>query len=413
MFPAHCWLASLLKTPLPLHQTPGTALPSAQPPDQVPIDPLLILPPDDTGADTFRRFRYQARLTVPYCLECILGRARCVVPEHIEDVAVQYDWGWLFLQIKTRDPGLGPWRLRDVLPPRSGLASLLRAFRATDGVEVRLELQLEGSVRRNDLIEELLQPNAPRSPELRAEVARGLGIDEPECAVFLDRLRVRTMPLRDSIKEMNVAALGELEPTLTLATIKAIEDQLVQTISDSMALERLGEAWPQCVILPGETELPPRVAAKRLTPERLDRFRKFFVPSLRRPILRSDAGTEHEPSQLVRKLRDGGADDHLIQLAKTLRSNAVRHEIEGMSKDLFGDEGRMEDLRTRLLVYTSSLPAIHSETPNPAPRIFQAATAAIQSNVESIDPYWIFGRDTPALLGELCELSDQCLMRWS
>jgi len=337
-----------------------------------------------------------------------------VVPEHIEDVAVQYAWGWLFVQIKTRDPGLGPWRLRDILPPGSGLPSLLRAHRAATGVDARFELQLEGSVKRGDPIEELLEANATRSELLRTEVARGLALEEAECAVFLHRLHVREMPLRGSIREMNLALIGELAPFLTGATQVTVEDGLVQEVSDAMALERLGSSWPRCLFQEQEPagELSPRVAAKRITADRLDRFRKLLDPSLRRPLLRPDDTPAHEASQLVRKLRDGNADDRLVELAKTLRSNAVRHEIEGMSRDLMGDD-RLEDLRQRLLVYTSLLPAIHGEGPQPAARIFSAARAEIQANAENIDPYWLFGRDTPTLLGELCELSDQCLMRWS
>src|SRR4051794_36699783 len=81
-----------------------------------------IEPPDNTGADVFARYRYQALVAFPYCLAMLTGNdVQCVIPEHFEDVAVNRTTGWTLLQIKTRDAPIGPWRLSNVLAADGGL----------------------------------------------------------------------------------------------------------------------------------------------------------------------------------------------------------------------------------------------------------------------------------------------------
>ena len=79
-------------------------------------------PPDDTGADTFRRFRYQAHVIFRFCLDCALvGNVTSVLPEYFEDVALELSSNsWRFAQIKTRNPDQGPWTLADLLKKKGG-----------------------------------------------------------------------------------------------------------------------------------------------------------------------------------------------------------------------------------------------------------------------------------------------------
>src|ERR1035437_1260020 len=94
------------------------------------MDPSQLVPSNDTGKSSFERFCYQAHIAFPYCLNCALGGdVVCVVAEHIEDLAVETNEGWRFLQIKTRDPEKGPWTLSDLTGKSGGLCSLLRAHR--------------------------------------------------------------------------------------------------------------------------------------------------------------------------------------------------------------------------------------------------------------------------------------------
>jgi Cap4-like dsDNA endonuclease family protein len=48
--------------------------------------------PDDSGADAFRRFRYQAHVAFQFCLACWTGDGVVAVCcERFEDVFVEYE----------------------------------------------------------------------------------------------------------------------------------------------------------------------------------------------------------------------------------------------------------------------------------------------------------------------------------
>src|SRR5215813_11649551 len=91
-------------------------------------NPLNTAPPNDTGTDTLKRYRYQGQLAVPFCLECALGGSiRSVIMEHYEDIVIEYIDHWRFIQVKTRDTRYGPWKLSDAL---DGLKSLHRTYQS-------------------------------------------------------------------------------------------------------------------------------------------------------------------------------------------------------------------------------------------------------------------------------------------
>lgn len=68
-------------------------------------------PPDDSGTDAYQRFAYQAHVAFWFCVRCYFdGDPVAVYCEHWEDLLVEYTERLRFTQIKTRDPGRGPWR---------------------------------------------------------------------------------------------------------------------------------------------------------------------------------------------------------------------------------------------------------------------------------------------------------------
>src|SRR5262249_30441950 len=113
-----------------------------------------MIPPDDTGADTFRRFRFQAEVAFPYCLNCAIGGSiKSIVMEHFEDIAIEEATRWRFQQIKTRNLDRGPWKLSDILKSGGGIDALFRTYQAVkDHGNIRLELLLEGALKRPDPI---------------------------------------------------------------------------------------------------------------------------------------------------------------------------------------------------------------------------------------------------------------------
>ena len=138
-------------------------------------------PPDDSGADAFRRFGYQAHVVFPLCLRLyFVGDIVAIYCEHWEDVLVDFVDRIVFVQIKTRDPGRGPWRYRHLLDEGGALRSLLRTHRALAEIEdsrtIEYEIALEGSVDSADGITRLL--------------VDGPGADESMCDTCADRLGI-------------------------------------------------------------------------------------------------------------------------------------------------------------------------------------------------------------------------------
>ena len=117
------------------------------------MNPKSKAPESDAGSDTVARFRYQAEVTFPLCLECALGGdIVAVIPEHFEDIAVEYGTRWRFLQVKSRNPERGMWKLADLLGEGGALRSLYRTYQQTRDVDATLEVLLEGASQRGDPI---------------------------------------------------------------------------------------------------------------------------------------------------------------------------------------------------------------------------------------------------------------------
>src|ERR1039457_2078085 len=175
----------------------------------VPLDASQLLPPDDSGRVTFERYCYQAHIAFPYCLNCALGGdVVCVVAEHMEDIAVQFNTGWRFLQIKTRDLEKGPRKLSDLTAKGGGLHSLLRSHRILRSLPATLELHVEGAVQRKDLLQKLLTEDGRSDAALLEKLEKQLKIDGAECGDFVRRiLIVQSCPARETIQAQNTRLL--------------------------------------------------------------------------------------------------------------------------------------------------------------------------------------------------------------
>src|SRR5205823_4553249 len=98
--------------------------------------------PAEIGTNTLQRFRYQAEVTLPYCVYCALGQdIVSVIPEYLEDIALEYPGYWRFIQVKSRDPERPLWRLQDLLVESGGaLRSLHRTHLQTKEKNASLEI---------------------------------------------------------------------------------------------------------------------------------------------------------------------------------------------------------------------------------------------------------------------------------
>jgi hypothetical protein len=273
---------------------------------------------------------------------------------------------------------------------------------------------LEGHIAVNDLLAELLIPLGPRSADLCDRVSNGLAIPVAEVVQFLARVTVREAALRNDIRSVNVAPLGERTGRLTMSTISTVYNQIIDAISRAMEHELGPEARFCYIVNPNEVpnSLRDRVNRKRLTRVTLDRQHRILTPPigvLLAPVLDRDAT---EITDLERKMLEAGAPTALVERARSLRANASRQEIELLAKSLEADDARLVDLQERLLTTAVASASVYRGQPRAAAHVFNNLLAAVHANSGVLDPHGLFSQDPMLLLGQICELSDQCKCDW-
>ncbi len=372
-----------------------------------------MIPPDDTGVDTFRRFRFQAEVAFPLCLYCAIGGTiKSVVMEHFEDVAIEETNRWRFQQIKTRNLDRGPWKLSDILDC-GGIHALFRTHRVTkEHANIRLELLLEGALKPRDAIQELRSNNA--TPETQKKLQHALNASAEEVRQFISRLHVSPYNrYRDSIEDHNLVLLGQHAKHLTAEQIKGIYKIVIDRILDAMDVRLGTEEWEQFCLTLQPLNGHQVFQKKRLTPEILRPLFGPITPKIGVLLKQIIEPEKAVTSPLEQKLIMGGAAAPLVDLAKSLRAYAVSTELEQSSASLFADADELlEDVRHRLLSRAIAISGKDGNSPNPAANIWAALMDVLAKDRELIDKHRFFDQDVDLLMGELCELSDQCRFGW-
>lgn len=372
--------------------------------------------PDDSGSDTYRRYRYQARLAFPFCLDCALGGdVVAVVPEHFEDLALEYANGkWRLVQIKTRDPERGPWKLSDVLADKGGLRTLIRSFSAIPDAPCTYELWLEGTLKPRDPIQTLMT-DPHQDVSLVERIRTRFGLAEMLVGEFLRRFRLHpNQPSRDAVEARNLRHLGQLARGLTYSQIEAMHESIVRKIEAGMAAELLGDDWPRMVLLPGvaSADVSLKIATKRMTADVLGPL----VAGLLGPatsLLRRITDPEGSlPSILEEKLLAGGASPEMVASAKSLRAQATLRELEMAAGSLWSSDEMVDDVRERLRHRMDAVRTRFASDVRPAARIWQELTDMLARQASAIDPQMLFSQDPDLLLGEVCQMADLCMIDW-
>lgn len=370
----------------------------------------------DWGSDTLARFRYQAEVTLPFCLSLLLSEndIRAVVPEHFEDIALQTSTGWRFLQVKSRDPERGLWTANDLLVKRGGaLRSLYRTYRLTEGEDHSLELVLEGAVKTNDVIG-MLRPRQDRSL-LVPLVMEKLGASQSSAEDFLRRVTLNeSAPSRSAIHATNALLLHVHVPTLTHPELEALHNSLLEEIERAMRCEPFGPFWPRAVAHPSNRSqiTVERLHAKTLDANRLTRIAEPFSGK-GRPLLKRFVESGSGPmSSLTQKLVVGGATDDLIEQARNLQANAHHQRFVRASQNLEDKVELLTDLHERLLAFAQSAGAIHESSSRPAIFMWGHMLENLHKHAGSIDRNNLVRADPMLLMGESCILSDQCEFNW-
>lgn len=388
------------------------------------ISLTTIAVPDDSGRDAYTRFRFQAHVAFPACLDCVTeGRVLAVVCEHIEDLLIEQSDVLRFTQIKTRNPDYGPWKFSDLCRVRGGaLASILRTHRAianlTDEREVVYEIRLEGVADRRDPLQQLLIGGEGANDAMARATVRALreatGISVAEARALLSRVRVRLVTLRESIEDENLRKLRALAGQLPANDLKAIYDRAIDLISTAMEGQLLADSWPAVLFEPADEseERAAVMAGKRLDSERL---RPVLEPLLDGVMVSIEgfADPEQPETALARKLRDAGASGDLIARAKSLRAAATRREFEVRGRDLTGKAERaFVDLDERLLTAATASAETVGQGDAPAGPVFADLLNRLNAQPEAYDPQSLLARDGLALVGGVCQISDECRFGW-
>lgn len=376
--------------------------------------------PDETGTDTFVRYRYQAAVAFPLCLRCArVGDIVSVTPERIEDLLVEEASRWRFIQIKTRDAGYGAWKFSDLLSDGGAARSFVRTHEAlgdfNDGREIVYEAHLEGAAKRGDNIENLLVPHGTgATDEMVSACVRRLEITDDVARAVLSRTRVNDqLPPRGLIHDRNVRDLQRFAPNVLPAVTEAVYDRAMDLIESAMRGELLADSWPECVMQPETSpeDVKTKVAAKRLVAEQLDPlFAPLGAGNLALLALITDA-EQLAASELDRKLVAAGASESLRANAKQLRANASRAVFEASASAVLDIPSRLTDVDLRLLVEADAI-AESTTDEEPADAVWRGVLDEFANKRQTLDPNQTLGQDPMLLAGRLCELSDLCKFAW-
>ena len=374
------------------------------------------MPDRDAGSDTLARFRYQAEVTLPYCVSALLfeNDIEAVIAEHLEDVALKTKTGWRFLQVKSRNPERGLWRAADLFAKKGGaLRSLYRTYLLTEGEDHSLELVLEGAVKTDDAIR-TLRPAQDRS-QLVPMVMDKLKATQASAEDFLRRVILNeSASHRTDIYATNARLLHQHAPSLTQPELEALHRALLEEIEKAMRCEPLSALWPRSVVHPekrsGITE--ERLRAKTLDANRLSAIAEPLT-SAGRPLLKRLVEPGGGPvSALMQKLVLGGATPNLIEQARNLQANARHYRFVRKAQKVASDDALVTDLHERIRTYAYTAAAMHASSPQPAIGMWSYLLDRFGSHAAEIDRHNLVRADPMLLLGEGCILSDECVFDW-
>ncbi|EJZ43853.1 dsDNA nuclease domain-containing protein [Leptospira licerasiae] len=369
-------------------------------------------PPDDSGADSFSRFIYQADIAFPYCIRCIIDEnIVSVTMEHYEDIVIQESGDrWRFIQVKTRNPELGPWKLSDVLGESGAIHSLYRTYKEIQNFNFSLEMILEGAIKKDDDLNSF--KNGSYNKLIEKKVQDKLEIDESEVKKFLSKVTLLPSPSsRDDIKVRNRDLVHSQNPRLQRDSILRIENILLTELSKAMSLDRLKEGWPKYIINP-DSEIEEKIKAKTLSRITLCQL----IPELQVSqslsyLLTQITSADKSPSvvsTLERKLRRGGGTEEIISTARMLRANTQKFLIEKRIIQGAINESILDDLDIRIETQAKSRLSLYVNGDNPAIHLWNKLLEDFTSISDKIDMNQLLNADPMLLLGEACQRAEEC-----
>lgn len=311
--------------------------------------------PDDTGATTAARYRFQAEVIVRDAIAVLVsGRGAVLCEWHEDAIVFSHAARPELVSVKHREPSQGPWTLR-ALVEDGGLRHLFERWRDTGG-RARCRVSTNGGLGRT--ARQLRDACASEASTAIASISGSMArlLREPEDVVreFLASLRIEgELPARPHISAVNTTDL--LVPALRRLGISALEpaaayEALVRTVEEA-SRDRAAGSQEFLDLIADPRRLDDRVKreyqlrGRTLTADRL-RDALAEIRPIRRPRLGPATGVELR-SALEQKLVAGGFGPTAIRAAQRLRASWSFFEASG-SDPLSDWPADLEDFATRL-----------------------------------------------------------------
>lgn len=369
-------------------------------------------PPDNTGSETLNRFRYQAEIAMQYCITCASGgNVKSVFVEHFEDILVEFEGGWCFMQVKSKSENQGKWTLNRA---KDGIASLFRAFEnVEEGSDHRFSLLVEGGISNSD---DILSKLTPSSDDVITEsdiqkIADVIDCDADDCRTFVSRLNVRpNQTPRQSITSQNVAILADHSNNVSYEEVKSAYKTTVNKLVQAMSVDPIGgEPFDKIQGTNGLENRTPR--DKHITKEDLQEELGFLLNGPY-PLLERITQTDSEqPTDLEKKLLAGGAREKIVEDAKNRRADATHRTLEVENLGGFSEE-HIEDVEERVTTLVNSIVVRHVDKEKTANHAWAESLERISEEADDLDPNRIYRRDPMSLVGVACDLTDKCNIDW-
>lgn len=385
-----------------------TAAGDASPSTDVSPMQLVGAAGDQSGRETFSKYRYQSKLTLSYWLQTLLpdGPIR-IYSERIEDLVIEYSDRIRFCQVKTRDPGLSRWTVNAIVKDGGGLDSLLRCFRCVGNIEnASFELFLEGEASDQRPTPDFFATPASGEAAVLKELTDSLGATLDELNSWLPKVRINPRQVsRAYIDDRNLVALWKMLQSVPYQQVNQTYRNLLASTEDLQSGEwSEDDGWWAKVNGDdrGTTDVPFLCAEqlRDLLP------RTPVAPPEEWARLLSDPTL----SDLERKLILAGADYDAINDAKELRAIALPR-IRELQAGPQSTAESYERLTTNILRYAKGVARTHSDKSAPAPHVLGDITKSADSAMKVYDTDNLFS-DPFSLAGVVCQVSDDCRFPW-
>lgn len=374
---------------------------------------------DDTGAVTFERFRWQAKLAVRAWLGTLAsGGVVAVVCEHVEDLAFIEVAGFCFAQLKTRDKG--SWSVAKICAEDHAVDRLAASYLLAETAGIvshsRFEVWLEGAPSEAKETTDFFKDPKSATAGIKRKI-REFGLQGAQVDDFLSRLSVHChQPARPSIDAVVIRLIGAIWPALTLHQAERLYESLLRAAEAAQGATAtppsIREVMSAALADLSNSELLQPIASKCLTVTQARALCPPLPTDTDQDLLNRAA--TGEASLLELKMVRAGASDDTIQSALLARADAEVAATQGRASGSMTEELE-EAFDSRLLASAHSVAAAAAAAgvalSRPGEYVYHTLMGS-PANTAALDIDGFYRRDPRLVVGHLCGVSDQCRYGW-